>query len=73
MKIRAEHPYPSLVKTLSDENISRRVIFEKGNVFKDEKGFEHYPLFASAFLFPENGKKIDDAAFEDLLGDPFDN
>ena len=73
VKTGAERPYPSLVKTLDDKNISRRVIFEKGNVFKDEKGFEHYPLFASAFLFPENEKKIEDAAFEDLLGDPFDN
>ena len=60
------------MKTLGDRNVSRRVIFEKGNIFKDGNGFEHYPLFASAFLFPENERKIDDSSFEGLIGDPFD-
>ena len=73
VKTGAERPYPSLMKTVGDKNISRRVIFEKGNIFKDRDGFEHYPLFASAFLFPENERKVDEAAFKDMLGDPFDN
>ena len=73
VKTGAERPYPSLMKTVGDKNISRRVIFEKGNIFKDSDGFEHYPLFASAVLFPENERKVDEAAFKDLLGDPFDN
>ena len=39
---------------------------------KGDDGIEHYPLFAAAFLFPENDKRVDETAFEGLIGDPFD-
>ena len=31
-------------------DVSRLIMFEKGNISVDEKGVEHYPLFASAFI-----------------------
>ena len=71
VKTGAERAYPSLRKTLGDGNITRRVIFEKGNISVDDDGIEHYPLFASAFLFPENDDKIDETRMDGLIGDPF--
>ena len=54
-----------------DANISRRIVFEKGNVRKDDDGIEHYPLFAAAFLFPENEWKVNAKGLDGLVGDPF--
>ena len=71
VKTGAERDYPSLRKTLNDPNVSRRVIFEKGNILTDEDGIEHYPLFAAAFLFPENEQIVDDSELSGMFGDPF--
>ncbi len=71
VKTGAEREYPSLRKTLNDPNVSRRVIFEKGNILTDEDGIEHYPLFAAAFLFPENEQIVDDSELSGMFGDPF--
>ena len=71
VKTGAYRAYPSLSKTLDDANISRRIVFEKGNVRKDDDGIEHYPLFAAAFLFPENEWKVDAKGLDGLVGDPF--
>jgi predicted AAA+ superfamily ATPase len=71
VKTGAERSYPSLIKTLDDPNVSRRIIFEKGNVWKGEDGIEHYPLFAAAFLFPENQCSIDESLAEGTIGNPF--
>ena len=70
VKTGAYRAYPSLSKTLDDANISRRIVFEKGNVRKDDDGIEHYPLFAAAFLFPENEWKVDAKGLDGLVGDP---
>lgn len=72
VKTGAERDYPSLRKTLDDPNVSRRIIFEKGNICKDDEGIEHYPLFAAAFLFPENEQKMDDMELKGMFGDPFE-
>ena len=71
VKTGAYRAYPSLSKTLDDANISRRIVFEKGNVRKDDDGIEHYPLFAAAFLFPENEWKVNAKGLDGLVGDPF--
>ena len=71
VKTGAKRDYPSLSKTVGDPNVSRRVIFERGNVSVDNKGVEHYPLFAAAFLFPENDRTIDESLAEGTIGDPF--
>ncbi|MBE6528582.1 MAG: ATP-binding protein [Thermoplasmata archaeon] len=63
--------YPSLKKTLGNDNVKRRVIFEKGNVFTDEQGIEHYPLFASAFIFQLKGDDHMDQLMDDIVGDPY--
>lgn len=63
--------YPSLAKTVGDANVSRRVIFEKGNVWLDRDGIEHFPLFAAAFLFSEREWGIDESLTEGTVGDPF--
>ena len=57
VKTGAHRDYPSLKKALADDSVSRRVLFERGNIFVDEDGIEHCPLFASAFLFPEAGSE----------------
>ncbi len=41
---------PSLNKTIDDARFQRRIILERSNVHVDERGIEHYPLFAAAFL-----------------------
>ena len=71
VKTGAERGYPSLNKTVGDPNVSRRVVFEKGNVSVDADGIEHYPLFAAAFLFPENERTIDESLSAGTVGDPF--
>ena len=71
VKTGAERQYPSLMKTFGDSSVSRRVIFEKGNIRRDGDGVEHYPLFASAFLFPETEQDIDETGLDGLIGDPF--
>ena len=71
VKTGAERPYPSLSKTFGDDAISRRIMFEKGNIHRDEDGTEHYPLFASAFLFPEKELTFGDMDMSWLIGDPF--
>ena len=47
------------------------MIFERGTIFVDEDGIEHYPLFASAFLFPEAGSETygghDDGTADDPI------
>ena len=69
---KGEHrSYPSLKKTLGNDNVKRRVIFEKGNVFTDEQGIEHYPIFASAFVFQEKGHDPIDQLMEGVIGDPY--
>ena len=42
--------------------VSRRIMFETGNIFTDEDGIEHYPLFASAFI-KEMDPKPEDMKF----------
>ena len=71
VKTGAERDYPSLGKTVGNEAVSRRIVFEKGNVHTGDDGIEHYPLFAAAFLFPENERVLDETLFGDSLGDPF--
>ena len=71
VKTGAERDYPSLSKTAGNVEVSRRIIFEKGNVRRGEDGIEHYPLFAAALLFPENTKRLDENLFEGSFGDPF--
>ena len=69
---RGEHRnYPSLKKTLGNDNVKRRVIFEKGNVFTDEQGIEHYPLFTSAFIFQLKGDDHMDQLMDNIVGDPY--
>lgn len=41
---------PSLSKTIKDDRIQRRIMFERANISVDEYGIEHYPLFAAAFV-----------------------
>ena len=72
VKTGAERDYPSLSKTAGNIDVSRRVVFEKGNVVKGKDGIEHYPLFAAAFLFPENDRRLDENLFEGSFGDPFE-
>ena len=72
IKTGAERDYPSISKTVEDTNVSRRIVIEKGNIFIDGDGIEHYPLFAAAFLFPEKEQKIDETELQGLLGDPFE-
>ena len=50
---------PSLSKTIGDARFQRRMKFERGNVYLDEDGIEHYPLFASAFM-NDLSRKVDD-------------
>ena len=71
VKTGSERSYPSLSKTIGDVNVSRRVIFEKGNVVMTPDGIEHYPLFAAAFVFPENERELDESLTEGCIGDPF--
>ena len=71
VKTGAKREHPSLKKTLNDRNIYRRIIFEKGNIAVDENGIEHYPLFASAFLFDEFDDSIDGSLTEGIVGDPY--
>ena len=71
VKTGAEREYPSLRKTLSDGNVVRRIVFERGNIAKDQDGIEHYPLFAAAFLFPERTGFIEEYPMGQMLGDPF--
>ena len=71
VKTGAGRDYPSLKKTLSDRNVTRRVIFEKGNVRRDENGIEHYPHFAAAFLFPGTDGCGEDGLLKGAVGDPF--
>lgn len=71
VKTGAERSYPSLLKTVGDPDVSRRIVFEKGNIRVDADGIEHYPLFAAAFLFPEKGRAIDESLAEGTVGDPF--
>ncbi len=40
----------SLVKSLDNDTIDRRVMFERSNIHVDGSGIEHYPLFAAAFI-----------------------
>ena len=69
---KGEHrDYPSLKKTLGNENVARRVIFEKSNVYTDEQRIEHYPLFASAFIFPTEGSESLDRLMEGVIRDPY--
>jgi len=45
----------SLDTLMSDKyKVKRGMKLETSNIFTDEKGVEHYPLFASEFLFPES-------------------
>ena len=67
VKSGAPREYPSIRKTLGDQNISRRVIFENGNAYVDDDGIEHYPLFASAFLFDRKETADDDDLFRALV------
>ena len=41
---------PSLSKTIKDNRIQRRIMFERANISVDENRIEHYPLFAAAFI-----------------------
>lgn len=41
---------PSLGKVDRFYKVGRRIIFERSNIYVDESGIEHYPLFASAFF-----------------------
>jgi len=42
----------SLDAVMSDKyNVGRGIKLERTNIYVDEKGVEHYPLFAAAFLF----------------------
>ena len=41
---------PSMEKIDLLFNVDRRIKFENGNIHKDEKGIEHYPLFVAAFI-----------------------
>jgi len=59
--------FQSLRKATELYSIDRGIILENGNIFIDENGFEHYPLFAVAFVsemvrqkegFDENGFPI---------------
>lgn len=45
-----ERESPSVEKVNEVFNVDRRMKFENGNICKDEKGIEHYPLFAAAFI-----------------------
>ena len=45
-----ERESPSVEKVNKVFNVDRRMKFENGNICKDEKGIEHYPLFAAAFI-----------------------
>ncbi|MCQ2070492.1 MAG: DUF4143 domain-containing protein, partial [archaeon] len=40
----------SLSKVNNYYKVARRIMLEEGNIFVDEGGVEHYPLFASAFI-----------------------
>jgi len=35
-------------------NVSRRIKLENTNVYTDDRGTEHYPIFAAAFIFPDD-------------------
>ena len=67
VKSGAPREYPSIRKTLGNPEISRRIIFERGNVYVDDEGIEHYPLFACAFLFDRKDRTRDDGVFSALL------
>jgi hypothetical protein len=41
---------PSIGKILDHHHVERRIMLEKGNVYRSEDGIEHYPLFAAAFF-----------------------
>ncbi len=41
---------PTLSRTLDDDRIQRRIVFERSNIHTDGNGIEHYPLFAAAFI-----------------------
>ncbi|MBQ7979698.1 MAG: ATP-binding protein [Candidatus Methanomethylophilaceae archaeon] len=41
---------PSVGKVSDVFRVDRRMMFENGNIRKDEYGIEHYPLFAAAFI-----------------------
>ena len=73
VKTGAHRAYPSLQKTVDDPRVSRRVVFEKGNIWKDELGIEHYPHFAAAFLFPAKESRFDDGLLEGTVGDPYNS
>ncbi len=45
-----DRDFPSLRKVSDVFRIDRRIVLEKGNIFVDEEGIEHYPLFAAAFI-----------------------
>lgn len=42
--------FPAMSKAMGLYRIDRAVVFEKGNIYRDGKGVEHYPLFAAAFI-----------------------
>jgi predicted AAA+ superfamily ATPase len=45
----------SLDSVMSDRyRVPRGIKLEKTNVYVDEKGVEHYPMFAAAFIFPDH-------------------
>ena len=45
----------SLKSIMSEKyGVERGIILEKTNIYVDENGVEHYPLFAAAFLFRTN-------------------
>jgi len=41
---------PSLKKAVTVFDIGRRIMFEDSNIYVDDDGIEHYPLFAAAFI-----------------------
>ena len=41
---------PSINKVAEHFKVNRRIMLEKDNIHVDDKGIEHYPLFASAFF-----------------------
>lgn len=54
VKSRKSRDAPSLSKTIGDPRFGRRVKLDRTDVFVDEGGIEHYPLFAVTFI---NGMK----------------
>ncbi|MDR3205898.1 MAG: ATP-binding protein [Candidatus Methanoplasma sp.] len=47
----------SLDSVMSERyNVKRGMKFENSNIFVDEKGIEHYPQFAAAFVLPDHSE-----------------